>query len=124
LDSGFVQMIERKLNLQYPVYPDLTRLPNDKRIYACWYYYTLAMKLKEKLGDGSTDAQFGLLEGERWMDPQYEQIARSVALMYGLSNPGEFMTSGIWRAVEAQAVEIGLPVPAEVIKRPLRLVIN
>jgi hypothetical protein len=51
------------------------------------------------LGD-STDDQFGILEGERWMDPQFEQIARSVALMYGFENPGEFMESRFWETIE------------------------
>jgi hypothetical protein len=116
--------VERgQLKFQYPVYPDLTLLPNDKRAYALWYYYTLAQKLAEKLGDGSTDAQFGILDGELWMTPQYEQIARSVALMYGFENPGPFMERRFWKAVEQQAQELGLPKPAEAIRRPLRLVL-
>lgn len=112
-----------KIQFQYPTYPDLRLLPNDKRVYALWYYYTLAQKLAEMLGDGSTDAQFGLLEGEPWMDARYEQIARSVALMYGFSSPDEFMKEGIWECIEAQAVQVGLPLPAAVIKKPLRLVL-
>lgn len=115
-------MTDRKLNLEYPVYPSLKALPNDKRAYACWYYYTLAQKLHEMLGD-STDDQFGILEGERWMDPQFEQIARSVALMYGFENPGPYMESQFWRAVERQAFELGLPAPAKRIKAPLKLVL-
>lgn len=111
-----------KLNLQYPVYPDLTLLPNDKRFYALWYYYTLAQKHAEKLGDGSTEAQFGILEGELWMSPNYEQIARSVATIYGFSDPGKFMEPRFWERIEKQALEVGLPRPAEVIKRPLRLI--
>jgi hypothetical protein len=41
-----------KLHFEYPVYPDLTLLPKNKWAYACWYYYTLAQKLSEMLGDG------------------------------------------------------------------------
>jgi hypothetical protein len=61
------------------------------------------------LGD-STDDQFGILEGERWMDPQFEQIARSVALMYGFENPGEFMESMnlIWKT-RATSFRVGAP---------------
>lgn len=114
--------MDRRLNLQYPVYPDLECLPNDKRVYACWYYYTLAQKLHEMLGD-STDDQFGILEGERWMDPRFEQIARSVALMYGFENPGPFMESRVWDCVKAQAAELHLPQPAERIMKPLKLVL-
>jgi hypothetical protein len=97
-----------KLNLQYPVYPDLEGLPNDKRVYACWYYYTLAQKLHEMLGD-STDDQFGILEGERWMDPQFEQIARSVALMYGFENPGEFMKNLGFGKASSASFRVGAP---------------
>jgi hypothetical protein len=50
------------IKFQYPVYPDLTILPKDNRAYALWYYYTLAQKLAEFLGDGSAEAQFGILE--------------------------------------------------------------
>jgi hypothetical protein len=112
-----------KIKFQYPVYPDLTFLPNDKRVYALWYYYTLAQKHAEFLGDGSTESQFGLLEGEPWMDPAYEKIARSVAMIYGLSDPGEFMKEAIWEAVEIQAQAIGLPQPDQRIKKPLRIVL-
>jgi len=112
-----------RIHFEYPVYPDLTLLPNEKRAYACWYYYTLAQKLSEMLGDGSTEAQFGILEGERWLEPRYEQIARTVAMMYGLSNPGEFMQERFWNVVEEQAVELGLPRPHDRIKHPLKLVL-
>jgi hypothetical protein len=112
-----------RIKFQYPVYPDLTLLPRDNKFYACWYYYTLAQKLSEMLGDGSTESQFGILEGEPWLDPRYEQIARSVALMYGFDNPGPFMEDRIWVKVEEQAVSIGLPRPHYRIKKPLKLVL-
>lgn len=114
--------MDRKINFEYPVYPDLKVLPSDKRVYACWYYYTLAQKLYEMLGD-STDDQFGILEGERWMEPQYEQIARSVALIYGFENPGPFMEKRTWDCVRQQALELGLPEPASRIMKPLKLVV-
>lgn len=116
-------MSKPKIKLAYFTYPDLTLLPNDKRVYALWYYYTLAQKHAEKLGSGSVDDQFGILEHERWMEPAYEQIARSVALMYGFSDPGEFMKEGIWECVEAQAAKLGLPDPDPRIKKPLRIVL-
>lgn len=109
------------ISFEYPVYPDLTLLPVNKRAYACWYYYTLAQKLSEMLGDGTTEAQFGILEGNPWLETNYEQIARTVAMMYGFSNPGEFMEERFWEVVEKQAVELGLPRPHYRIKRPLRI---
>lgn len=114
-----------RLNLTYPVYPELTiqqggHLPDDKRAFACWYYYTLAQQLYEKLGD-STEDQFGLLEGEPWLNPQYEQIARSVAIRYGFPDPGPFMEDRFWEVVRQQAIQLQLPIPKERYMKPLRI---
>src|SRR5688572_25109666 len=95
-----------KLSFTYPTYPSLTipkgYLPRDNRAYACWYYYTLAQKVYETLGN-STEDQFGLLETDPWLNPQYEQIARTVAMMYGFRDPGEFMEQRFWTVVKQQA---------------------
>lgn len=113
-----------KMRLTYPSYPDLEILPKDKRAWALWYYYTLAQQLHEKLGKGIDD-QFGLLETDLWMDPQYERIARSVAIVYGFSDPGEFMKEGLWECVIQQAIELDLPNPrGRDYTRPLRIVIH
>lgn len=116
-----------KMHLRYPTYPDLTIrkggfLPDDKRAFACWYYYTLAQQLYERLGK-STDDQFGLLDGDPWMDPQYERIARSVALIYSFENPGEFMQERFWDVVKQQAELMGYPRPKSVYMKPLRLIL-
>lgn len=114
-----------KIALRYPVYPDLTHprgeLPNDKRAMACWYFYTLAQQLHERLGK-STEDQFGLLDGDQWMDPQYEQIARSVAKLYQLESPDEF--AKFWSYVEKQAWRMGYPKPHWSYKSPLKIVIH
>lgn len=113
------------LKLNYPVYPDLTHpdgfLPDDKRAQACWYFYTLAQQLKERLGN-STEDQFGILEGNPWMDPHYAQLARSVATIYSLESPDEF--AKFWTYVEKQAAVMGYPEPADVYKNPLRVIIH
>lgn len=110
-----------KLNLQYPTFPDLTHpngyLPNDKRAQACWYFYTIAQKAKEDIGE-STEDQI-LLETDRWMDPMYENQARSVALMYQLESPDEFLK--FFGFVEKQALDMGLPRPSPKYMRPLRI---
>ena len=116
-----------KMSLQYPTYPDLTVqqggfLPVDNRAFALWYYYTLAQKIFEKVGK-SIDDQFGLLESDPWLTPQYERLARSVALVYNFSDPGVFMEKRFWEVVEKQAALMGYPEPNPEYKRPLRLVI-
>lgn len=113
------------LALKYPVYPDLTHpkgfLPRDKRAQACWYFYTLAQQLYERLGK-STEDQFGILEEYPWMDPHYEQLARSITTLYQLESPDEF--AKFWPQVEKQARHMGYPIPKAVYKAPLKVVIH
>ncbi len=114
-----------KMALRFPTYPDLTtpngELPDDKRAQACWYFYTLAQNLWEKLGK-STEDQFGLLDGELWMDPHYVQLARSIANLYSLESPDEF--AKFWPYVDRQCVVLGFPKPKSEYMNPLRVIIH
>ena len=112
-----------KVQFQYPVYPTLTLLPKKKEVYACWYYYTLAQQLYEKMGE-STEDQFGILEEYPWQNPHYERIARSVAQMYSFDSPAEFLKEIIWERVKAQALELGYPEPKQIYKQPLKVIIH
>lgn len=102
------------MNIQftYPIFPDHTKpvgaLPNLKPAQACWYFYLLAQKMKENVGD-STEDQFGLLETEQWMDTHYVQLARTIAMIYGLESPDEF--AKFWKPVKQEAWICGLPTP-------------
>ncbi len=89
-------------------------MSRDKRAQACWHFYTLAEKQREKVGS-STDDQFGLLEGNLWMDTHYVQTARSVAMIHGLTSPDEFAKA--WHEVKAEAARVGLPIPHPVYAR-------
>jgi hypothetical protein len=62
------------------------------------------------------------LKHERWLNPQYENIARSVAVIYGFSDPGTFMEKRFWDVVTQQALAIGLPSPADCIMHPRKLI--
>lgn len=105
-------MTDAKINITYPVFPDHTTptgaLPNERGAQACWYFYLLAQKNKEKVGDSIED-QFGLLEGDPWHTKHYEQIARTVAMIYQLESPAEF--AKFWRYVQQEAYVCGLPTP-------------
>lgn len=83
-------------------------LTDDPRAHACWYFYVLAQKQFEKVGD-STEDQFGILEGNLWMDRHYVQTARTVAMIYGLESPDEFAKA--WDEVGLEAARLGLPKP-------------
>lgn len=93
-------------------FPDNTTpngcLSRDPRAQACWYFYTLAQKQKENVGE-STEDQFGLLDDMMWMDRHYVQTARTVAMMYGLESPDEFAKA--WDDVRDEARRLGLPEP-------------
>lgn len=83
----------------------LTREPREQ---ACWWFYVLAEKIRVKVGK-STEDQFGLLEGELWMDKEYERVAYTVALQYGLESPDEFAKA--WPEVIREALRCGMPEP-------------
>lgn len=111
-----------KMTLNYFLFPQHTEpkgmLESDLRCQACWYFYVLAQKQYEKVGF-SIDDQFGLLEGNLWMDTHYEQTARTVAAMYNLDSPDEFAKA--WPHVILEASRCGLPKPKNAYMRPLRI---
>lgn len=113
---------EPRITFHYEVYPDHTEpkgfLPDDKRAQACWFFYTRAQITKEIVGD-SIDDQI-ITDDSEWMDARYESIARTVAMMYGLPSPDEFMK--FWPYVIKEAARHGLPIPSESYMRPLRIV--
>lgn len=84
-------------------------LPRDMRAQACWFFYVRAQAIKERVGKGPEDQI--LLEGELWMDKHYVQLARTVALIYGLESPDEF--AKFWQYVQQEAWVCGLPTPAQ-----------
>ena len=108
-----------KLAYEYETYPQITVprgfLPDDKRAQACWFFYLMAQSAKESVGDGPSTQI--IYDDELWMDKRYEQQARSVATIYQLESPSEFMK--FWKYVEQQARDLGLPAPALEYMRPM-----
>lgn len=92
-------------------YADVTTpagpLPMDWRAQACWRFYTLAQKVKERVGNSIEDQL--ILDDQPWQDKPYANIARSVAMMYGLESPSEF--EKFWEYVDAACVQYGYPRP-------------
>lgn len=86
------------LNYEYPFFNDFVE-PNgaltlDKRSHACFYYMQLAMRARHLAGDG-IDSQIIQYEvgGEipLWYKPMDVELAKSVAIIYGLESPDEFL---------------------------------
>jgi hypothetical protein len=102
-----------KVKFTPPWYPDHTvpngLLPKDARAQACWHFYTLVQQMKEKVGK-SIDDQFGVLEGNPWMDKRYVPVAHSICMIHGLNNPDEF--GKFWKYVWAEAKRCKLPEPS------------
>lgn len=92
------------------VFPEQTipngALPADMGAQACWYYYVIAQKAKEEVGD-SIDDQI-ILEGLPWLDTHYGNQKHSVAIIYGVSM--EHMDK-FWNHVEIEAGILRLPEP-------------
>lgn len=106
------------ITLTPPIFPDHTfpkgALSTDMRSQACWYYYLLAQKQYEKVGE-STDDQFAILDINPWQNTHYEQLARSIAMLYQLESPSEFAKA--WPEVETEARNCRLPEPKTRYKR-------
>lgn len=108
-----------KIGFTYPTFPDHTKpkgaLSRDKSAQACFYFYLLAQKQRELVGQSLEDQTFRLLDGDLWMDTHYVQTARSVALLYGLESPDEFAKH--WTEVKQEAWLCGLPIPHDTYTR-------
>lgn len=101
------------VNYEYPYYSDMIQpkgfLGIDRRFHACFTYFLLCHKLKEKAGE-SIDDQI-VYEGDAWIDKPYGDIARSVAMRYGLESPDDFLKFDFIRAVRLEAARQQLPRP-------------
>jgi hypothetical protein len=119
-----------KLHLQYPIYTDLimglpdssdlARLNRDPAAHCCWHFYTLAEKTRLTVGKGP-ESQI-ILEDMPWMDPRYEQLARSVSLLYGFNSPDDWQN--YWPMIEEQAVALGYGKPSQEYHGRKRLIIH
>jgi hypothetical protein len=102
-----------KLRYDYPIFEDQIEpkglLTRDPRCHACWWYAMLAQKNKRLVGKGPEDQIIVYDVGSTppvWMDKNYEKIARSVAIQYGLESPDDFLR---YRAVVwAEGVRLGM----------------
>lgn len=87
------------LHYQYPIYSDFIQ-PNgaltlDKRSHACFYYTVLAMRSLALYAGGIDNQRIQVETGREhevpWHESRFEEIARSVALLYQLESPDEFL---------------------------------
>ncbi len=105
------------LHYEYPFFVDFVEpngaLTMDKRSHACFYYTKLAMRARALYAGGIDNQIITVKVGEEhlthWHESRDEEIARSVAIIYGLESPDEFLK--FKKAAWTQAVHfLGLPV--------------
>lgn len=109
-----------KVSYEYPIFEDLIEpkgaLTLDKRSHACWEYTRLAMRARELHAGGIENQTIqykvgsSISEMPQWHESRDEEIARSVALKYGLADPGEFLHDEWKKRAWAQAKMLGLRV--------------
>lgn len=108
------------LRYEYPMFMDFIQpkgaLTLDRRSHACFYYTKLAMRARYLAGDGPESQTIQYKVGEtapEWMESRDEEIARSVAIIYQLESPDEFLK--FKKEAWTQAVMfLGLPVDEEI----------
>jgi len=114
--------VTRELHYEYPYFESLVEpkgaLSIDRRSHACWYYVTLAMRARG-LHNGGIDNQIIQVrvgeEGDtHWHESRDEEIARSVAIIYQLESPDEFLKSDFKARAWAQAQALGRTIHPDV----------
>ena len=109
--------ITKRIVYEYPYYEDLVEpkgaLTLDKRSHACWYYTLLAMRARQLHGGGIENQIIQYKVGEEipdWHESRDEEIARSVALIYGLESPDEFLKfrARAWAQAQLLGIEKAL----------------
>lgn len=106
-----------KIVYEYPMFMDLIEpqgaLTLDKRSHACWDYTRKAMRARELHAGGIENQIIQYKVGEQlphWHESRDEEIAKSVALIYGFANPDEFLHDEWKKRAWAQAQLLGLKV--------------
>lgn len=92
------ESLERRINYEYPFFESYVE-PNgaltiDRACHACFYYAMLATKAIGMIGD-SNESQIILYKvGDTpppWLTANLGNIAKSVALIYALDSPEDFL---------------------------------
>lgn len=118
-----------KLNYNRPMFVDQMpphgHLTMDIKTHACWYYAMLAQKNRIIYGDGPSsqiityDAENN--ENAVFHNKNYKAIAKSVAIIYGLDSPDDFLRYRPLIEQEAKRLDIELD---EQIWHPLSTIIT
>lgn len=114
-------MRDMTVHYEYPFFEDYLEpkgaLAINKESHACFYYAMLAAKARGLAGTGPESQIITYKVGETppdWMESRDEEIAKSVALIYGLESPDKFLKADWKKRAWAQAKQLGVEIPDEV----------
>lgn len=110
-----------KIQYNYPMFEDFIEpkgaLTLDKRCHACFYYGMLAAKARYLAGDGPESQIISYKVGDtppEWMESRDVELARSIAILYGLESPDDFLR--FRKEAWAQAALLGIDIPEVVFR--------
>lgn len=111
--------VNLRIQYLYPMFPDYVT-PNgaltlQKECHACFYYALLAAKARGLVGEGPDSQIIQYRVGDtppEWMESRDEEIARSIAILYGLESPDEFLR--FRKEAWTQAMLLGVELPREI----------
>ena len=113
--------MSNEIHYQYPIFEDLIEpkgaLTLDKRSHACWDYTRKAMRARELHAGGIENQTIQYKVGDElphWHESRDEEIAKSTALIYGLTDPSEFLKDDFKKRAWTQAQMLGLRVDVEI----------
>lgn len=114
------------IQYEYPFFEDYLEpkgaLAINKECHACFYYAMLAAKARGLVGSGIDSQIITYRVGDQppeWMESRDEELARSVALIYGLESPDSFLKRPWKQRAWAQAKALGIDLdPAILEVRP------
>ena len=105
----------KDIHYSYPFFEDQLEpkgaLAINKESHACFYYLMLAVKARAVAGKGIESQTIIYKVGEtppEWMEPRDEEIAKSVAIIYGLESPEDFLKEEWKRRAWVEATSLGI----------------
>lgn len=111
-------MFKGSIQYEYPFFSDYVEpkgaLAINKESHACFYYAMLAAKARGLVGSGIDSQIIQYRVGDtapEWLESRDEELARSVALIYGLESPDSFLKGDWKKRAWAQAAALGVDLP-------------
>lgn len=110
-----------KINYDFPMFEDYIEpkgaLAINRESHACFYYAMLAAKARGLVGSGIDSQIIQYRVGDTppaWKESMDEELARSVAILYGLESPDAFLKQDWKKRAWAQAASLGIDIPLAV----------